>query len=392
MEFKSRIIIVGAGPAGTSAAYHLAKEGIEVLLLDKAKFPRDKVCGDGLSPSAIKELEIIGIKNKVLQKSNPVDGCYIYSPNNNFFKVEDYTPLVYIIKRKILDDLLLEKAENVGVKFVENVKIVDIEGGFDRVTLKDNCGNDFFADLAIIASGSNSSLPIHMKLLKKPPADAMASRAYFRGINPDLDKMVFCYNQDILPAYGWIFPLGNGMANVGVGYFFEKSEYPNLKKIWQLFVEWVKKEGFADQNTEQITPLETGLLRMGLRRNKLYDKRIILAGDSASTVNPLSGEGIYYALESGRVAASVIQNALESDDFSKKLLSLYKDVLKNHNKSRYSGCLRFRKIMKQKWIVNRLVSKARKTPELADKIYGLLVGEVHPREIFELSTLFKVIF
>ncbi len=385
MEKKATVIIVGAGPAGTSAAYHLAQGDIDVLLLDKESFPRDKICGDALSPASMRELEKIGLKDEVKANSNEIDGCILYAPNKSYLRVDNYNPKTYLMMRKMLDDKLLKKACEAGAEFLGNTKIIGLEKKPDRIILKASSKESYSCKLAIIATGSNSSLPMRLGLLKRPSADAIACRAYVADINFSSAKSLFCYAKDVLPGYGWLFPLGKGKANVGVGCFLRRGNNPHPRNIWNAFTKFLEKEGIFTKNTTPVSEVETASLRMGLRGNRLFDERILLAGDSASAINPQSGEGIYYALQTGRFAAWTAQKAIAAGDFSARQLLAYPKMLKENYKKKFKNYRKIRSLLSIQVIVNQMVRIARDKPELGETIFGTLIGEINPVELFKLS-------
>ncbi|MCK5243406.1 geranylgeranyl reductase family protein [bacterium] len=384
MKKNATIIIIGAGPAGTSAAYHLTQAGIDVLLLDKESFPRDKICGDCLSPSSMQELEKIGLRDEVTAKSNEIDGCILYAPNKSYFTVDNCKARPHLMMRETLDNMLLKKACEKGADFLENTRIICLEKKPDRIILKDDSGESYSCKLAIIATGSNSSLPIRLGLLKLPSADAIACRAYVADINFSSDKILLSYAKDLLPGYGWVFPLGKGKANVGIGYFFSKGNNPNPRKIWKTFAKFLEKEGIFGKNTKPVSEVKTALMRMGLRGNRLFAERILLAGDSASAINPLSGEGIYYALQTGRFAAWAAQQAIEAGDFTAQQLLAYQKMLKENYKKKFKNYRKINRLLSNQAIINQMVKIAGEKRELAETIFVTLLGESNPMKSLKL--------
>lgn len=378
MKNQADVIIIGAGPAGTSAAYHLAKEGIDVLLIDKASFPREKVCGDGLAPLAMEELEKIGLRQQTEAKGAILNGGMLFSPNGHSFTVDNYPAGNCMMKRRDLDELLRQQACAAGAVFLDQRSIIEVEKRKGKMTVQDQYMDQYFCKLVIIATGSNSALPINLGLSQLPSASAVACRAYFANLNLAAKHSLFCYAKDVLPGYGWIFPLGEGQYNIGVGVFLNQGKMPELKNIWDNFILWLEKQKFMDQNTRRISETKTACLRMGLERNRLYSEGILLAGDAASAINPLNGEGVSYALQTGRLAAMVAKTALQKNDFSGKTFRSYRRILKKQYQARFSQYRLLRRLLESEKLVDKLFAMAGTKPKLAKIFFGTLIGDIPP--------------
>lgn len=382
MPTRATVVIAGAGPAGAAAAYYLSKAGIDVLLLEQAQFPRDKICGDGLTLNAFEELKRMGLAETVIPQSRPVDGCLLYAPNKACFEVNDYPGTGGVFPRKKLDALLVEKARSAGAVLKENTRVVGVRNVTGGVELRDAGGNAYLADVALLATGSNDLLPVRTGLQTRPVADAAARRAYFENVNAAVDRLHFSYASEILPGYGWIFPLGGGRANIGVGCFFQAGRRVDVKRIWENFLAWLTQRGVLGSESRMTSPAQTALLRMGLRGNRPVGDRILLLGDSAALINPLTGEGVGQALQSGRLAAETLSAAAAAKDFSARALRSYGQKIRAMFAREMRQYHFLRKGLQYPWLVNLLVAKARKKPALAHLIYGIIVGDVDPGRAF----------
>ncbi len=342
---RYEVVIVGAGPGGSSAAYHLAREGVDVLLLEKSSFPRKKVCGEGLTPRATRELYRIGLEEKLSGKYHRLNGVGIYGPYRRgvegpFPPTPNFPDHGYMIAREELDQLLAEQAQSAGAKFltdhrvtepiVEDEKVVGVRAVHDDQMI------EVEAEVVIGADGARSTLGESLGLLVQDNRYlAVSVRQYFEGVDVDEDLIRIYPEDKILPGSGWIFPLGEGRANVGVGatnYHITRRRI-NLKDLFSFFVNESKHASAKLKGATPVGPLEGGLLRVGLGGSRVEYPGLLLVGDAASMANPVSGEGITYALESGQMAAELImENRASSgrifhdpkkDSFQKRLTDRY---------------------------------------------------------------------
>lgn len=330
------VIVVGAGPGGSSAAYHCAAAGLSVLLLDKASFPRDKICGDGLTPRAVAELARMGvplreedgwIRNVGLRVLG--GGHVVELP---WPELSSYPSYGLARSRMSLDHLLLEHARAAGAKVQERTNVtgplldertgrvvgvearpVDANGkrAGDPVTYR--------APVVIAADGVSARLATGMGLEKRMDRPmGVAVRTYFttpRHDDPWMESHLELWDgaphrSNLMPGYGWIFSLGDGTANVGLGSVSStaaatKVDYKDLFAKWMANApaEWE----FSPEN--QIGPVRGAALPMGFNRGPLYGRGLMLVGDAAGMISPFNGEGIAYALQAGRVAADAIVQA-----------------------------------------------------------------------------------
>jgi len=316
------VIVVGAGPAGSSAALHLAKAGLDVLLLEKSEFPRDKICGDGLTPRAVQELALMGIDVSKLDWKRTKGlrmhvGRALY--HAEWPDLTDFPPFGMTVKRKVLDQFLVEQAVAASARLRTNTTVQAPLVRRNRVvgvTTKD--GLAFEAPVVVAADGSSARLAVAMGVHRMPSRPlGLAIRTYFTSpMSEDdwLDSWLELWDGEpnrshLLPGYGWSFPLADGTCNVGVG-LPDTKHYPNMN-YRQLLSQWLKTMppswGFTPEN--QVVPIRGGALPMGMNRKPIYLRGMLLTGDAAGLVNPFTGEGISYAMQSGRYAAEHIVEA-----------------------------------------------------------------------------------
>lgn len=333
---QADVIVVGAGPAGSSAAYHLAEAGVDVLLLDKQAFPRDKICGDGLTPRAVRQLIAMGLdldapgwqKNKGLRIVGAGHRIELPWPD-----LATFPPYGLVRTRSDLDEILARHAEKAGARLVERTAVTgpvydERTGRVVGVTAKpvDDRGRKigdvetYTAPLVIACDGVSARMAISMGLERRENRPmAVGIRAYYTTPRHDDEWMESWLElwdgepnrSNLLPGYGWIFGVGDGTANVGLGILnssaaFQHVDYKTVLHRWlaQTPEEW----GFRDENL--VGRIGSAALPMGFNRKPHYTRGVLLAGDSGGMVNPFNGEGIDYALESGHMAAEIVVQAL----------------------------------------------------------------------------------
>ena len=332
------VIVVGAGPAGSATAYWLAQAGLDVLLLEKATFPRDKICGDGLTPRAVRALVSMGVdidgegwaRNKGLRIYG--GGVKIELPWPELASFPDFG---LVRTRMDFDGLLAEHAVKAGAKLLQgcNVQGPVLDERTDRiigVTAKfEGEEVEFRAPLTVACDGVSSRLSTAMGVRRREDRPmGVAVRRYFESPRYTDDYMEAWLElwdgERLLPGYGWVFPVADGTCNVGLGLLntskaFQDVDYRGMLKRWcaNMPEDWQFDEGHA------TSPIRGAALPMGFNRQPHYTRGMLLVGDAGGMVNPFNGEGIDYALESGHLAADIIVQALARRTPAQRERTLY---------------------------------------------------------------------
>jgi geranylgeranyl reductase family protein len=332
------VIIVGGGPAGSTLAWELARRGITTLLLERARFPREKVCGDYVEPRGLRIIQKMGCLDH-LEADSPlpishsatfVNAQRAYQGRIPFYGVGgDMPPHGYIIPREKLDTVLFEAAAKAGAVALPESGVTGVTVSRSGVTVEVSRGKTsiFYRGRAVVgADGVNSvvarSLELHVSDLRYT---AVSQRGYAEGIDGDVGEAVFYFEKDFFPGYGWMFPMRRGKVNVGVGVLSEASRRSGLN-IPQLLVEFIQKLKCSHPRCSKLRlcrPPIGGIVRTFGGAGPNYFSRGMLIGDAGSFVDPMTGEGITPAMESGILAASVIGRAFDLGRFDADVFSAY---------------------------------------------------------------------
>ena len=400
---EADVIVVGAGPGGSAAAYHMARHGLRVLLLEKTEFPREKVCGDGLTPRASRQLVRMGIDTSekagwIRNKGLRVIGGGVRL-ELDWPELASYPNYGLVRTRLDFDDILAKRAVEAGAILRTRVTVtgpvLDADDRVAGVTAEDGPGREpveFRAPLVIAADGVSGRLPLALGLAKREdrPMGVAVRRYYHSPLRADDDYLESWLElkspeagDALLPGYGWLFGLGDGRINVGLGVLnsskaYGKTNYRKMLTDWLGGTprEWgLRDEANADGN------ILGAALPMGFNRVPHYTRGVMLVGDSGGMVNPFNGEGIPYAMESGELAAEIAVQALArpAGPDRERALRAYPAELK----ARYGGYYRlggvFVKLIGRPEIMRIATKHGMPHPVLMRFVLKLLANLTDPR-------------
>lgn len=352
-DTSADVIVVGAGPAGSTAATYLARAGVDVLLLEKSVFPRDKVCGDGLTPRGVKQVLALGVdvsgddwlRNKGLRVVGGGTSLELPWP-----VLQDYPDFGLVRPRRDFDQMLADLAVKAGARLHVGTTVTgpvrdEHTGAIVGVLARsDNGPGSFSAPIVIAADGVSARVALGMGINKRDDRPlGVAVRRYYKSPAKTHDDFLESHlelwdrtnaaSPQLLPGYGWIFGLGDGTVNVGLGMLnsskaFGNTDYRKLLRTWLDGTppEW----GLREENA--IGSIGGAGLPMGFNRTPHYADGLVLLGDAGGSVNPFNGEGIAYAMESAAMAAESVLQALGRADGPSREAALqgYAAAMKDH--------------------------------------------------------------
>jgi geranylgeranyl reductase family protein len=361
------VAIVGGGPSGSAAAHYLATRGHSVLVCEKKVFPREKTCGDGLTPRAVKVLTEMGLGDE-MSTWESVQGLRVHGGGRTLelpFPQLDAWPNYGLVKpRKDLDQIVLNHAEAAGAKVLYHTQAIapifekGVVAGF--TAKRDGEDEEVRAKWTICAEGSATKFGRALGRVRNPGYPmGLAIRQYFKSPMESsgwFEAYLGVRNQnDALPAYGWVFPVGDGTVNAGVGLLstFGAWRDVNLHELQRDFIAVLPKEWEVNEQTVCSKP-RAGRLFMAGSVWPPHGPGFLLTGDAAGMINPCNGEGIAYGYETGRIAGRHLDEALRTG--SSPTLAAYTEELEAAYGAYYRLGRRFVKLIGHPLLMEKLVS------------------------------------
>lgn len=406
---KYDAIVVGAGPSGCSCALYLANAGREVLLLDRAQFPREKVCGDAFSGKSIGIARELGILPKIQKLPyGTVHSLTMISPSGK--KVNVPFPNAagmefagYTVERKEIDNLFFTAAkEHKRITAVENFIVDGLEKTFTGAV----CGvrgyalereerreAKYFAKVVVGADGAASAVSRMVGQPNQPVEHVFSAiRGYYTGITGMTDGIELYFIDEVLPGYLWIFPMANGRANVGLGILssdlVKRKMHPN--KILEQAI--AKNQSLAPRFANAKLEGRVGgwSIPNGSYKKKNTGNGWVLVGDAASLVDPFSGEGVGNALTSGKYAAQAIDGALsrlgEGEAIPAFAMEEYEGNVAKYLRPEMDNSYRLQKLCRIRFLLNLFLGKAADKPEVRQMLVDMLGSQEEKKKV--VSPLF----
>jgi geranylgeranyl reductase family protein len=336
--------VVGGGPGGSTLAWELARQGVDVTVLERACFPREKVCGDYVEPRGLRILDRMGClerlaaggRLRVSRTATFVDWKCRYSGKVPFYGPgADLPPYGHVIARDELDDAMLATARDAGATVHEQSSVTSVDAGPSGVVVQAKRGGKtvrYRGRLVVGADGANSVVAKVSGLTVDDPRHiAVAQRAY-ATLDGDVAEAVFFFDQGIFPGYGWMFPLGGGKVNLGVGILSEtRNNFGiHVPELFASFVERLRDVHPRCGTLELCAPPIGGIVKTygGVGPNH-FDGGVLI-GDAGSFVDPMTGEGITPAMESALLASPILLEALAAGRSDAAQLSAYETAFRAH--------------------------------------------------------------
>jgi len=383
---KTDICILGAGPAGASTALHLSYKNVPTVLIDKAVFPRDKVCGDALSgkvPLLLKRLDpqMLARFEKRTEMLTDVWGIRFVAPNrttldipfkSNYDKTTETSP-GYVAKRIDFDNFLIDEVKRrENIDFYDNTSI-DIHEKIDGGFIVSDKKKEFQVEckLLVIADGAHSKFARHYAGLEKDNTHhAGALRAYYSGVTGfhEDNFIELQFLDEIIPGYFWIFPLPNGQANVGIGMrtdFISKRRV-NLKKVMLDVIENHPSIAPRFKNAKLQDKIVGYGLPLGSKKQQLSGDNYMLTGDAGHLIDPLTGEGIGNGFYSGWIAAEQAIECLAQNDYSAKFMKAYDKRIHRVLGTEMKLSYQIQRMMRYPWVINPLANWVHRNPRFFD--------------------------
>jgi geranylgeranyl reductase family protein len=408
-RFDADVIVAGAGPAGAAAAIHLRRAGLHVVLLDWQRFPRDKVCGDFLSAVALSELHALGVKASVLSQAAVIRQAGVWLDGRHLLtsplpRSRALPMFGRAVPRRVLDHLLVAKARADGVHLAEQHRLVAYRATPRHVDVDVQAHGRPMVMRAPVLIGADGSTSVVARQLRGEPAPdrdrVIAVRAYFDGVNGPADRADLYFSTATFPGYAWLFPTGPSTANVGVGMVL-KTLPKSSEHLPALLHECVRSDSAIGDRLRGATmthkivgwPLTTYNAAL-----PLVGDRVALVGDAAGLINPLNGEGIQYALLSGRWVAESLVAGLARATRGRPALSAYAarvdgELRADLSLSRLVVDLIRNRALNAIWLeaLETIVARAAVDPEYAAIAGGVLAGVVPTRRVLDLDIVRKTL-
>lgn len=382
------VIVIGAGPAGTSAAYHLGRSGLRVLLADRAQFPRQKVCGDCMITDINANLNRLGLRDAIDKAGHTIKAISVHSPSGFSF---DVPGRFVTLRRPDLDAILARNAVGAGAVFVSG-HVSDLSINADETVSVNFRGLDgpMEAKIAIVATGAGVGLARKLRTNVPMRPSALAMRRYVRS-DHRIENLTLSYSRRILPGYRWIVPLGKGEYNIGCGHFLGDGNEAGIRVHFDEFVTDFLPARELVRKGEYISPPRSAAMRCGLDgTTPLVGRSVLFTGEMIGATLLMTGEGIGQAMTTGWMAAAAVDRAL--GEGNREHLAAYVSDLESEIRPRHIGFRRAQAWMSRPWLNDLLAWRMNRSRYLRGVCAGFLGGHGNPRSLYSVRAIFKSFF
>lgn len=378
---ESDVIVVGAGPAGATAALCLARAGVRVLLVDKNRNEHEKVCGGGLLRGSLRQLKHLGLLEQIVgTQAVAPSGARIVAPNGTVANLPfpkptgDEPGFIRIIRRADLDNALVQAACSAGATFMPGVHASRLSSDDQGAAIEaEERGQSISlrSQLVIAADGATGIFSRRLGLSPKSQT-CLAVRAYVASDDRYPDMTDFLFLPQTLPLYCWVFPVASGLCNVGLAL----APGRDAGLVEQLRRTIAETPALRDRlpSAEIVGGIQGGILRTGLDAQTVSAERLLAVGDAAALVSPLTGEGIKQALVSGELAAMTALDAFKQGDFSGTALAPYGRKLESAFARRNRQLVMLNTLISRHWVMNRMVRLLDSDQPLQNLLQGTLAN------------------
>lgn len=412
------VLVVGAGPAGSACAQWLARAGLQVVLADQHRFPRDKICGDGLIPDAYAALQRLGVLDEVLAQAQAVQQVRCIGPSGRHL---DVPGRMAVLPRKLLDDILCRAAQRAGARLLAPARfeapLLEAErvvGARLRCEVADGStvAHELRARWVVLATGAVPQALAAVGLCERHTPSGVALRGYFRheALRAQITQLQLVWHPRMRGGYGWIFPGPDGLFNLGVGLTDSHrqdedgkghkhqggAQSGNLRRMLQAFGEIHAPAGTLLSQGTPVGEMKGAPLRCGLRGARWSRPGLLVTGEAAGSTYAFSGEGIGKAMETGLLAAE----ALLHDGAARPEADL--QAMDAAVRQRYEAALRALQprfdvyqtanhVNHRPWLADLVVWRANRSPRILAKVQGVL-NETHTPRLFTVRGFFRLLF
>ena len=399
------VIIVGAGPAGSTAALYAHRLGLNCILLDKAVFPRDKICGDALSGKSVRLMRELNLLEGVEKlEGSEINRITFGSPSHSQFDVHlkgnknnDFITKGYVVPRKIFDNFLFKKADEltetrqgftVNDIIYENDNISGVKG--TNIEGKEEILN---APIIMGCDGANSIIARKLGLYEMDMENtAVAIRCYYEGVEGLSNQIELHYVSEVKPGYFWLFPAGNDKANIGIG--LSKNDAKKEDRTLRQIMDEIVQSDYFRSRFGNARPLEKPVgwnLPLGRIQRKNHGNGFMLLGDAAGLVDPFTGEGIGNAMVAAKYAMQVASKAKNHKDYSERSFSEYDQLLWDDIGGELRTSTKLQSLARSSFLLNFVINRAARNEEVQSIISGMLSHEIPKDELSSPMFYLKIL-